>query len=86
MLNIKNVFSGCLLSLFLINSGFAATASDTLTQRLQNIHTMQASFTQSVKDKSANSLQFSEGKMSLVRPGKFRWQTEKKCDVFHRYR
>lgn len=54
-----------------------AAPSDDLTKLLLNIHTMQANFTQTVKDKSAKSLQQSQGNMSLERPGKFRWEIKK---------
>jgi outer membrane lipoprotein carrier protein len=55
----------------------ADTASDELSHLLLNIHSMQANFTQTVQDKSAQSTTQSSGKMSLVRPGKFRWEVTK---------
>lgn len=52
---------------------YADSASDTLTQLLNNIHTMQANFTETVKDTKGKTLNQLEGKMSLQRPGQFRW-------------
>lgn len=52
---------------------YADTASDTLTQLLNNIYTMQANFTETVKDTKGKTLNQSQGKMSLQRPGQFRW-------------
>jgi outer membrane lipoprotein carrier protein len=79
MLNFKKI---ALLIVIVINcfsftSLHAENASDDLTKLLLDIHTMQAEFTQTVKDKSAKSLQQSQGKMSLSRPGKFRWEIQK---------
>ncbi|MDR3492895.1 MAG: outer membrane lipoprotein chaperone LolA [Gammaproteobacteria bacterium] len=56
---------------------YAESAADTLTTLLLNINTMQASFSQVVKDKSAKSLQQSQGTIALQRPGKFRWDVKK---------
>lgn len=51
----------------------ADPASDALTQLLNNIHTMQANFNEVIKDTKGKTLNQSQGKMSLERPGKFRW-------------
>lgn len=51
----------------------ASPASDALTVLLNNIHTMQASFSEVVRDTKGKTLNESDGKMSLERPGKFRW-------------
>ncbi|CAL7962751.1 Outer-membrane lipoprotein carrier protein [Gammaproteobacteria bacterium] len=51
------------------------TADDELTQLLNNIHTMQATFKQFiVNDKGARIGQETTGYMALERPGKFRWE------------
>jgi len=66
-----------LVSSFLANLAYANSAADTLTSLLLGMNTMQADFSQTVKDKSAKSLQHAEGRMALVRPGKFRWDVKK---------
>jgi outer membrane lipoprotein carrier protein len=58
-----------------LSTAQAQDASGELTNLLLNIKTMQADFTQIVKDKSAKAaFQQTHGHMSLERPGKFRWQ------------
>ncbi len=55
----------------------AESVGDTLTHLLLNIHTMQANFSQTVKDQSLKkTLQSSQGVVSLQRPGKFRWDVK----------
>jgi outer membrane lipoprotein carrier protein len=56
---------------------YAATPSDELTSLLLGMKTMQANFQQTVEDKSAHPLQSAQGKVSLERPGKFRWEIVK---------
>ncbi len=53
----------------------ADTENNTLNHLLQNIHTMQADFTQQVLDGKGKQLHQSQGTMALQRPGKFRWNT-----------
>ena len=59
--------------LFFFSLPLYATPSDDLIQLLNNIHTMQATFNQTVLDTKGKILNRSEGKMSLQRPGQFRW-------------
>ncbi|MES2217850.1 MAG: outer membrane lipoprotein chaperone LolA [Pseudomonadota bacterium] len=78
MTYIKNFFRiVVLLSGLICATAQAADASDQLTNLLLNIKTMQADFTQTVKDKSAKALQQTHGHMALERPGKFRWEVTK---------
>jgi outer membrane lipoprotein carrier protein len=79
MLNFKKIpmLVLVIINCFLFTNVHADPASDNLTKLLLNIHTMQANFTQIIKDKSAKSLQQSQGQMSLSRPGKFRWDIQK---------
>lgn len=58
------------------SSAFADTASE-LTTMLNAVQTMQANFTQTVYDNNQKPVQQSLGKMSMQRPGKFRWQVTK---------
>lgn len=53
---------------------FAQDAAIELTHLLQQFTTFQASFTQTVKDKTAKTLQQSQGKIFLARPNNFRWE------------
>lgn len=70
-------FLKLLISIIILTSCFsranADSASDNLTQLLNNIRTMQANFTEVVQDTKGKVLSQSQGKMSLERPGKFRW-------------
>ncbi len=71
---IKKAISGMvLISFFSCSYAAIPSASDDLTQLLNNIHTMQAGFSEVIKDTKGKTLNRSEGKMSLQRPGKFRW-------------
>jgi outer membrane lipoprotein carrier protein len=67
----------CLVSFLFCLQARADAASDALSRLLLNIHSMQANFTQTVKDRSAQTTVQSSGKMALVRPGKFRWEVIK---------
>ena len=51
-----------------------AAPADDLSTQLNAIHTMRASFTQTIYDNKGRAGQQSRGKMSLERPGKFRWE------------
>jgi outer membrane lipoprotein carrier protein len=75
MVSFKKILCFVMLQLICITAIAADASTEALTKLLLDIHTMQAHFTQSINDKSAKSLQQSEGKMSLSRPGKFRWET-----------
>lgn len=50
-------------------------ASTQLSSLLNNFHSMQAQFTQTIYDPQGNAIQRSAGQMALQRPGKFRWET-----------
>ena len=54
----------------------AATAAQQLAQLLDAMHSLQAQFVQTVADGNGRVLQQTAGKMSLIRPGKFRWDTQ----------
>ena len=56
---------------------YADSPNETLTQQLNNIRSMQADFTQTIVNKTGKTIVQSEGKMSLARPGKFRWDVKK---------
>jgi outer membrane lipoprotein carrier protein len=71
------LFKNCLVVMIILcsSNALAQDASGELTNLLLNVKTMQADFTQTVKDKSVKAaLQQTHGHMSLERPGKFRWQ------------
>ncbi len=73
----KSAFSFIFLVLGISISAIAhaQSDSDTLSNLLLGITTMQADFTQAIQDKSAKSLQQARGHFALRRPGKFRWET-----------
>ncbi len=72
MHRLLSLFFGIFFTCFL-SSAQADPASDTLIKLLNNIHTMQANFNETVKDTKGKTLNQSQGKMSLQRPGQFRW-------------
>lgn len=51
----------------------AATAASALTEFSSSMFSFSADFTQTVYDSDSVALQESNGKVSLMRPGKFRW-------------
>jgi len=63
--------------LIIAMSCFADDASKQLFGILTPLRTMQANFQQSILDKDGRVLEQTSGKMALLRPGKFRWDTEK---------
>lgn len=50
-----------------------ATATESLNAFIKNAHTVQAEFSQTLLDKTAQVIQESTGTMLFERPGKFRW-------------
>jgi outer membrane lipoprotein carrier protein len=76
-MNLLKFMVSILLASLLIGTAQAGDAAADLTNLLLNIKTMQADFTQTVKDKSAKPLQQTRGHMALERPGKFRWEVTK---------
>jgi outer membrane lipoprotein carrier protein len=71
------IFITAIFFISFFSCAHANPASDTLTQLLNNTRTMQADFTEVVKDTKGKTLNRSQGKMSLERPGKFRWDVIK---------
>lgn len=61
-----------------IMPAFATSGTD-LSNLLNNMKTMRATFTQTIYDSSGNSKAAlkSQGRMALDRPGKFRWEVSK---------
>lgn len=55
----------------------AASTVDDFEKLLDSVKTMQASFTQTVYDNHGKVVQKSYGRMSMQRPGKFRWEVTK---------
>jgi outer membrane lipoprotein carrier protein len=72
---VKFAFLGVLL-FFLQTTVFAQSANTMLNDLLKNIRSMQADFTQVIKDNKGKVIQKSKGVMALQRPGKFRWETK----------
>lgn len=63
------------LSLFVFSTCLADSASNKLALLLSRYQTYQADFTQYVYDQHNRLIQKSNGSMSLMRPGRFRWET-----------
>lgn len=55
----------------------AASPSTDLTSLLNSIQSMKANFTQTVYNKKGKATQKSYGRMTMQRPGKFRWDVTK---------
>lgn len=53
---------------------FAQSDTDQLINVLGNINSLQANFDQTVNDANGGVLQSAQGTMSILRPGKFRWE------------
>lgn len=51
-----------------------ALAEDQLSYLLKNLHTLRANFTQTVMNSRGQILQQVSGKMTIQRPGRFRWE------------
>lgn len=66
-----------LIAMLFCHRAAADTPEQALTTLLLNISTLKANFTQSVKDKTARSLQQTQGHLALQRPGKLRWEVIK---------
>lgn len=65
------------IALLLQTYVYADTAANDLSALLTTLHTMRADFTQTITDKNAKQIQQSVGRMSIARPGKFRWEVKK---------
>lgn len=61
----------------LFSAPLYAAPSDDLVTLLNSVQTMRASFLQIVYDNRGKAVQQSHGRMSLARPGKFRWEVTK---------
>lgn len=72
------IFKTILFVFFLFGSTniLADDSTQQLVQLLSSINSMQSNFVQTVYDSNQNVLQETSGKLSLQRPGKFRWVTE----------
>jgi len=75
-MNIRMCMFGIVVALFGITVAHA-TPSEDLKQLLNDVKTMQATFTQTIYDNHGKAVQTSSGDMSMERPGKFRWQVKK---------
>lgn len=63
------------LLLFLPWFVFALTPSQNLQQKLFSLKSITADFHQTINGEEGSILQESSGKMSILRPGQFRWET-----------
>src|SRR5579862_4041780 len=72
---LQYIFS--LLFFCMLNAAYAQSAADELSKQLDAVHSMRASFVQTVYDNKNKPIQQSYGRMALLRPGKFRWEVDK---------
>lgn len=73
----KRFLSIGLTFLFLINCAWAESAVDNLNKKLAEFHSLTANFQQTVVSDDGSVLQTSQGKMAIMRPGKFFWTVSK---------
>ncbi len=59
-----------------VMASVAQTSALSLDQLLGNVRTLQATFSQRVVDLHGNIINDTHGKLALMRPGKFRWETQ----------
>lgn len=70
------ILQSALLSLTLISGSLmAATATENLERLLNPIQSLSADFQQLILDHSGTRLQSSNGRVELMKPGFFRWET-----------
>lgn len=69
-----NLFKQCFLALMLCLVSGQVFAVDQLGQLLNNLQTSRADFTQTVMNSRGQILQQVSGKMTIQRPGRFRWE------------
>jgi len=69
-------FAFLFIVFFVSSVGYATPASE-IVDKLNNIKSMQANFTQITYDNYGKPVQTSTGKMMMVRPGRFRWHVLK---------
>lgn len=69
------LFFNIFFSLIFTREVYAQTSAELLSQHLRNLNTFQANFVETVQDTNGNNLQKSQGKVALMRPGLFRWET-----------
>jgi outer membrane lipoprotein carrier protein len=62
------------LALFVSPLSLAATAQTPLDDYLAQLKTLRTEFTQTVTDSKGREVQSAAGKLTIVRPGKFRWE------------
>jgi outer membrane lipoprotein carrier protein len=74
---LKVFISSCIVKLLCVSTTAFAAPSDDLASLLNGIQTMRANFTQVVFDNRYKAVQTSYGRMSMQRPGKFRWEVTK---------
>lgn len=71
-MKLYRIFIVLILSFYSLSS-IAADATNTLIMLLATTKNMTADFKQVISDNKGKALQKSNGKMALLRPGKFRW-------------
>jgi len=75
MFKIKKTVILLILTLLSLKIFAATNAANDLATLLANYKTLTANFTQTTYDTNGAKMQTSNGKMALLRPGFFRWET-----------
>lgn len=69
-----NLYKLIFLSLLLLLSSNQVLAEDQLSQLLNNLQSSRSNFTQTVMNSKGQILQQLSGRMTIQRPGRFRWE------------
>lgn len=77
MKNFARIISALFVCLFFNFSAYAGTPIQDLQQQLNAFHGMRADFQQALFTDKRTPPHRSSGKMAILRPGKFRWETHK---------
>ncbi len=65
------------LWLSLVCAQVIASPMDDLSEKLTNLKSLEASFTQSIESSNGQRLAYSEGYLKVLRPGRFYWKSER---------
>ncbi len=72
------IFPMLVMLLVASRSAYAAGGANPLERFLDGLHSFQASFSQTVSDAHGHTVEQSTGTLTVLRPGKFRWEVHPK--------
>lgn len=76
----STIFRMLVLLLVASTDAYAAGGANPLERFLDGLHSFQASFSQTVNDAHGHTVEQSTGTLTVLRPGKFRWETHAKAE------